>query len=275
MRLKKTIHIFGDSYSTGYGLNPDVSKIPDRYIRFRKYIWCERIIQFLKDYRVVNYAEPGSDCATAKDKLLANLTKIKQGDIVILGLTTFRRKSILVNKGDTFKPEYIHITGAHYIQYYENKISKTPVKDFVPFSLQYVCDLHRIPTTKLNTAFEYLDSFHFDDKIQEENQKYQRTVIKGITDFLNLSNVNMYVWDSTLWEVGEDIRAWSDNEYRDSHWSPNGNNFLLGFLLWGIHTNHRYLDSNLLNSKREEVDSFMSSKSLDKYIEHNLVQSAI
>jgi hypothetical protein len=84
---------------------------------------------------------------------------------------------------------------------------------------------------------------------EADYDKYSKLVHR-VLDHLELTGVNTYMWDWTLWHTGqtvyekeghidgdgffESIQAWSREENDDGHWSPNGHNYAAHYFKWCI-----------------------------------------
>lgn len=273
--MSKTIHIFGCSFSAGYGLNPQISNIPHSYSSYYKDTWGVRIKDFFDDYNIVNHAIPGISNEVNKDLLLKNINTFNKGDIVIFGVTDFKRLSVLVDKDHPYGKAHFNITGQGYRQYLENLMSKQPISKFIPHYLESFFYTNELDHTHFNSAINFYQDFIYKGRFALQNETHFKELITSLTEFFDKLDIKLYAWDSTIWFEGENTATWSDFEYKDYHWSPNGNNFFLGYLLWGIKNNYRFLDLELFTKYKVEIEDFTSSKSLDVYIDHSPIAPMI
>ena len=268
--MSKKIHIFGDSFSAGFGFKKDLGRVPRRYSKYAGCTWDVKIEQFLKDYEVVNYAVPGCSNEVSKDSLLQNMNSINKGDIIVFGLTDHFRLSVLIDENHDFKTgRYFNFTTAGYLKYLQN------IADNKFLGQQHVPNYILIMLNKLNIDFDrftalvnYYSSFVDRRDIALQKESYYKKTLDGLISFFGKLDVKMYVWDSTIRGDGENIRIWSKKAYDDLHWSPNGNNFFLGMLLWSMENNHSYLDLDFLRTHKEEIVKYTKSVNLDKYIKY-------
>lgn len=267
--MSNTIHIYGDSFSAGHGLNPFVSIIPKQYKPYYKYTWGVQIAEFLQGYSINNKGVSGASNELIKDSLLSEINSFQEGDIVVVGVTQFARLSILLDLDYHRGPQYLCITGLSIIEYLKNLNSDNPQSDFIPKVHQKKCERYNISPSIIHDTFKYMDNWYFDKKYEEQNQRQLKKIYYNLIEFFNRVGVKMYVWDYTVWGYGESLSSWSKGDYEDKHWSPNGQNFFLNYLLWGIENDYRYLDLKLLRSHKDSILEFSKQNSLDTYISHD------
>lgn len=269
--MTKNIHIFGDSYSAGYGFNRDVGRVPSIYSPYSNCSWDQKINLFLKDYKVINYAIPGSSNEVSKDSLLQNINSIEKGDIIIYNLTDYYRLSILANENHHHKiGKYFHFTSAGYLSYLQDNREKEPLEQLsIPYYLTLDLDKLNISYDSFTSLVGFYEAFIDDERFAKEKEEYFEKTLNGLISFFSKLDVQMYVWDSTLRGDGETINQWSNGEYNDLHWSPNGHNYFLGFILWAIENNKRNLNFNTLRVHRKNIDEYTKSIGLNNYIKHD------
>ena len=268
--MAKHIHIFGDSFSAGFGFRSSLSKVPRKYSPYQTCSWDQNINLFLKDYEVINYAVPGCSNEVSKDSLLQNINSLEKGDIVIFGLTDYYRLSILVDESKKTKiGRYFNLTTAGYLKYLQQKrekkfLGQLHIPNYLATALTYL----DISFDVFPALVDYYESFIDDKRFAKQREAYYKKTLEGLISFFGRLDIKMYVWDSTIIGYGENIDEWSNGEYNDLHWSPNGNNFFLGFVLWAIENNQRNLNLNTLRAHRKDIDEYTKFLHLDTYVKH-------
>lgn len=269
--MPKHIHIFGDSFSAGFGFEKKLGKVPRKYSKYAGCTWDEKIKLYFKDYEVVNYAVPGCSNEVSKDSLLQNINSFKKDDIVIFGLTDHYRLSVLIDENRDFKiGRYFNFTTAGYLKYLQNiEENKFLGQQHVPNYIAISMDRLGLNIEQFTSLVDYYSNFIDKEDLANQRELYYKKTLNGLISFFGKLDVKMYVWDATIRGDGENILTWSNKEYDDLHWSPNGHNFFLGFLLWSMENNHRYLDLNFLRAHRKDVDSYTKLVNLNKYVKHD------
>ena len=271
--MSNTIYIFGDSFSVGYGLNPFQTVTPKRYKKYFQYAWHMRLNEFFNsdEYQIENHGMPGASNDVIKDKFLLSFPSFKKGDKIIVGITNFVRVGFLLDIDYHKGPQYLSITGATYLSYLHNLTLDNPVPNFIPENIKNHCTRYNISPKAFKGIMEYVDNWLFPMRFEDQNYKMIKKIYLGLVDYFKKLDIDLYLWDSTIWGFGENITSWSKDAYKDSHWSPNGNSFFLNFLLWGIENDHRYLDEELLRKHKQEIDAFAKKTKLDVYIPHDVL----
>ena len=255
--MPNSIHIFGDSFSTGYPLTSNHDNIPNRYKPYGKYTWSTAIQNHLPNYKCKNYAASGQSNETLPLLILDKLSSIKPKDIVIVGFTDHRRLSIPIklNQG---KFQYLNITGAGYSAYLENKHHD---------HLDLLKEIFNLDKEHYLAAIKYYELFVEQQQYGDMRKEMYESTFKNFGKYLNDKDVNYFLWDNSCWDIGEKIYEWSKKQYIEYHWSPNGHRRFLAYLLWSLLNNNTYLSFKNYHSNRKNILKHYKELKLDEYID--------
>ena len=212
--MTNTLHIYGDSFSAGYGLTPRISNIPPGYAQYESFTWNKNITNFIPNIEVKNNAIPGSSNEIIQSIFLKDLNTFKSGDIVVIGLSDYSRISTILNYQNGKVTDYLHLTGRAYMLHAQNLLSKTPIKNFIPHYLKEVFGKNNLPASMFTNGMEFLHDFYLNDKIRDSKRDYFKDCYLSLVEFLSKQGISLYVWDSTIWGDGENIITWSSNTYK-------------------------------------------------------------
>lgn len=261
-----TLHIYGDSFSTGYGLNKSVGFVQKPFGKYVPYTWDKNICNFFDYSNVSNKARPASSNEVIHNTFIGDMINFKRGDTVIIGLSDSSRMSLPVNYNKK-EVEYLNINGAIYRESLINSISDNPEVNFIPDYLKPVCSRNNIPITMFTTALKFYEEWREDETFTKMRYSMLKDRILENIKFLATLGVAVYVWDSALWYMYENINSWTKGKYVDFHWSPNGHRSFLSLLIWCIDNSYNYIDTELYGNNESAILNFSKSKSLDQYID--------
>lgn len=239
--MYNTLHVFGDSFSAGVGVDIEQGLLPHVSKGYRKYS-NTAFYNNIPANKITNYAVPGN----SNEFILLCLTKainnIKKGDIVVLGLTEWARVTVPLkrSKKDNLN---LNLTGGFFIEHLQSH------------RLEYVEYLKRetdLTTSEVNAAFKFYELLTFPKRRSDLRRDYYLDSVSHFGKYLTNKGVKFIMWDYTLWEMFENLLDWSKGEYEDGHWSPNGHMSFLGYLLWGLDNNITYLNASnyMLNKSK-------------------------
>ena len=255
--MSNTLHIFGDSFSAGVGVDIEQGTpphVPKTYKSYSQFAFYKNI----KGYKVVNHAVAGASNELISVSLMKALPTIKKGDMVVVGLTEWARVSVPLKKNKKHITLDLNLTGGFFLEHIQEK------------RLDYIEHLKKetgITEEQINVAFKFYELLTFPQKYADLKKDYYVGAVTQFGNHLYNLGVKFYMWDYTLWELFENMSTWSDGEYPDGNWSPNGNRSFLGLLLWGIHTNTTYLNASVYKSNKKQVIRYMLEIGLDQYIQ--------
>lgn len=206
---------FGDSFTEGAGL----SRIYDRDFKWiRKYhknhIWAE-VLSTNLGLELENYGGSGASNMTILNTVITTLPSLGSQDVVIIGTTDPSRY-------------LIHSNTKH--------IELSPVS---------VDNLHKElncwPTPDLLYTKEEENTIRDYYLLTTRRSEVYREVYTGLFDsicrHLRGLGITCLLWDCGLWGDLENIQSWSNDEYPDGHWSPNGNIIFAEYLTYLIQSN--------------------------------------
>ena len=255
--MSNTLHIFGDSFSAGVGV--DIKQgtppnVPKTYKSYSQYAFYKNI----EGYRLINYARPGASNELIILSVMKALPDIKKGDMVVVGLTEWARVSVPLKPNKKHDTLNLNLTGGFFLEHIQSK------------RLDYIEHLKKetdITVEQIDVAFKFYELLTFPKKYANLKKDYYINSVSRFGDHLTSMGVSFYMWDYTLWEKFEILSKWSNGEYPDNHWSPNGHRSFLGLLLWGIDNNVAYLNESIYTSNKKKISNYIKSIGLNQYIE--------
>jgi hypothetical protein len=223
----KKLYIFGDSFSTHYGIDNDFRS--DKAIFAKKYYSLEKENGYNGDYQDLNYffkkhlgsnfeifnsAEPGNSNQTIINDFIRESSNFKEGDYVSFQTSHYNRFNVVNNKDNKF----ISVVPNHFPTHFYSDIN------FNKNELEKLC-------------YEYSHDLYYDINVEYVN---------FIKKFLELSKVNYYIWtiekrlehlNTVKKTLNEDLFiSRKFNSYHDQHPSFEGNEFIVNNIVnyWGI-----------------------------------------
>ena len=251
-----TLHIFGDSFSAGVGVDIEQGTpphVPKTYKSYSQYAFYKNI----EGYKLNNHAIPGMSNELIILSILRQLPNIKNGDLVVVGLTEWARVSVPLKKHKKLKTLDLNLTGGFFLEHIQSK------------KLEYIEHLKNetdITEEQIDIAFKFYELLTFPQKYADLKREYYVESVSQLGKHVSNIGAKFYMWDYTLWELFETMSQWSHGEYLDGHWSPNGHRSFLGILLWGIQNNTTYLNSSVYKSNKKQVIKFTKEAGLNQYI---------
>lgn len=221
---KKTAWFFGDSFTDGYPLCWDWTKINKNdetesinYEIFKKgggheewneiqdkysqEIWPKLFAKHL-DYNYVNRGRGGMGNDIILNSIIAELERMRTGDFVVIGLSNNNRFALPTLDRRQYTSNIMVLQGD--MENY-NETQKKAILDYTKNVLDPNYE-------KLHDW--WVGAFH--------NIKNYLQTIKGI---------DVFIWDATNFSRFETMKTWSNGKYDDRHWSPNGHKEFFDYLL--------------------------------------------
>lgn len=213
------IYLFGCSFTYGSGLKHETkNRLPSaQTTKYENSIWSKYLSVYTKE-EVVNYGVGGASNQFIREEALKQLTSLKKGDTVIIGITSSARISIPAYHTVKKAYYYINLLPQGVANLYEeyNKALTTGEKmhwDGSWVDNEYIkicCDYY------MAVMKEY-EQFLYDEHLE---------IVHGLQKILLTVGVNSILWDYTIWSRGlETISEWTKYRAIDGHWSPNGHKF--------------------------------------------------
>ena len=203
-------YFFGDSFTYGSGCRPDSDF--SEYIEYSpikdNLRWTEIVSNYFNSNEI-NYGEPGVSNEWILKKLLENLPKVKQDDLVVLGITQPHRTFFQLNE------KHGYFTGGMAKKTYR--------------------EIEKIYKSYLDSS--YTDSFHqslqkYTANVKLEHSKewdwYFFTIFDKILKKLNL---NYILWDYKVNYNFDNIKMDTKGAIKDTHWSWNGHKQFSHYLI--------------------------------------------
>lgn len=240
--MYNTLHVFGDSFSAGVGV--DINQgvpvpVPKGYRKYTNTAFYNNV----PCNHIVNHAVPG----ISNEFILLSLTKaindIKKGDVVVLGLTEWARVTVPL-KGNKKRSINLNLTGGFFLEHLQSKRL-----DYVEY-LKKATDL---TDEEVNAAFKFYELLTFPKHRSELKADYYIDSVSHFGRYLESKGVKFIMWDYTVWAKFETLVEWSKGVYSDGHWSPNGHMGFLGYLLWGLDNNITYLNASDYKLNKSKV----------------------
>lgn len=253
--MYNTLHVFGDSFSAGVGVDIHQGILPTVPKGYRKYT-NTTFYNNIPCNEVVNYAKPGISNEFILLTLIKAMPNIKPGDLVVLGLTEWARVTVPIAKSRE-KNLNLNLTGGYYLEHLQVK------------RLDHIEHLKLesgLTVEEVDTAFKFYELLTFPQHRSDIKRDYYLEAVKPYGSFLTDMGVKFVMWDYTLWGRYEILTTWSKGVYEDGHWSPNGHRSFLGYLLWGLQNNVTYLNRSHYKSNRVKVLKYAADLGLDGYI---------
>lgn len=204
---KRTSFFFGDSFTQGYPLCWDWTKkidIDDPIdftifesgnihsewpwkADYNEDIFAKKIASWL-DYNYVNRAAGGIGNDMIMGQVIAELCRMRTGDLVVIGLSSWIRRALP--------------SGSHHM---ESNI-------MIP---------HNYSEDEKNTVLDFNNKILLPRETTLKN--YWVGMFNNLRDYLiTIRGVNVILWDATNFQRFHSIKEWTDNKFTDGHWSPQG-----------------------------------------------------
>lgn len=288
-----TIWVFGCSFSQGAGAYfPGWLKIAtdNRYTVNSTYIealntyrWTKRLIDKLtaktkNRYLLKDFSRGGSGIKYSLQSFLVNINRIKEGDIVVVGLTQANREDIILEgvkpyyeeiNVKTLQPTFVDsVLNNSYSGYFINKQSSEErdwIDDFGRDGLETLCKGYMVKTG-MHSGKTSKSTLKVEEEIAYE-------IYKNTFEVLRKIGIKGYIWDTTLWntmvdgteckqwinpgeykceQVFESLYTWSNSNFHDFHWSLNGEAYFGEFLYWCMENGYTAISSNIINKFIQE-----------------------
>lgn len=211
---KNTLWAFGDSFTIGNGCidiagTHYYSEYPER--RVKRGIFPERLADHY-NLKLVNKAFAGSSNQMILESIIDNLSNMKKGDRVIVGMSDSARLETFVSRGGpepTLTPpanttleeqRWFRTPLTHYI-------ASTDIKYWAPFSKQ-----------QANLIQKYIVEVILPIATYKEYHEVQ--LVKKLTKVLPCEYI--YIWGALQWSQYEDIFTATKGKLKDYHFSWKG-----------------------------------------------------
>jgi len=171
---KKNIWFFGDSTTYGHGLRYGFDYY-DQFPKNRKPLWTKIVSDYFKS-NPINFASCGASNEDIKFRLITQMSKMQEGDTVIIQPTYPTRINVFTNDGE-YKP--IHMAFGE-DSLLEGRVSKEQIKSLKSFTKHFLID---------NT-----DNFEIRDMVYFESIKLE----------LELRGIRVITWNHEV--MNEQIR---------------------------------------------------------------------
>lgn len=201
MENKKTLWIFGDSYSTRYN-DKSVISWSHRYINWKGYApkTFGDIIGEELDLNVNNLAHGGWDNDTIFETILKHAPNIRSGDYIIIGWSAIERFRLADKIGNfkTFIPNYV---------------SKERIKSLEHIS---VSTIEEVFVNRNNRRYR-LELY---DRVEFLNWVFKDMKVINWTPF-NYNDIKLFTFDNPY-----TIELETNGDVKDLHYSEEGNAFV-------------------------------------------------
>lgn len=237
--MKKTLWLFGDSFTAGHWgedlfFTQGVTYKWDDSV-YKRRSFAEDLKNLLNCDNVVNLARGGGSNFTILSKLIEHLSEIQPNDIVVIGTSTDTRYTYCASLSKD-KMEPLNWGVRHDLQLFvEGKEESIPKWVSEVFS--------HLTKEQLNEII----SFYTNHNVHENSHivLHNKLVKSRIVDLCKTINTRLggkaYIWGDELWEypsnkskefsrdnnwgshtVFETVYTWTNKVSHDGHWSPNG-----------------------------------------------------
>tara|TARA_B100001109_G_C18819005_1_gene453525 strand:+ start:215 stop:805 length:591 start_codon:yes stop_codon:yes gene_type:complete len=190
MSKKKTLWVFGDSFTKGLGLYPDEHQYPE-YKGKENLIWSNLLANFL-EANLESVAFNGISNDMIWDNIIDKWDDITTGDYVIIGLTKLPRWQI-------YSPGHKQV----------GLFNKTPIRD----------------TQLLLNGEQVLQNIR--DNMEDVYANVMTNFI-FLTDRFHDKGCETFIWDTTLWTKFKTI--YQETKHNDHHWGIQGNQEMVDYL---------------------------------------------
>lgn len=243
--MYNTLHVFGDSFSAGVGV--DINQgvpvpVPKGYRKYTNTAFYNNV----PCNHIVNHAVPG----ISNEFILLSLTKaindIKKGDVVVLGLTEWARVTVPL-KENKKRNLNLNLTGGFLLEHIQLKRL-----DYV----EYLKKQTDLTDEEVNVAFKFYELLTFPEHRSKLKADYYIDSVSHFGRYLESKGVKFIMWDYTVWTKFETLVEWSKGVYSDGHWSPNGHMGFLGYLLWGLENNVTHLNEQNYKTNYSKIPKY-------------------
>lgn len=243
--MKKNSWFFGDSFTSGFGLNFDceinnintyqskinkerTEKIPEYlwdnqpYVRFKNYkeeykfsIWPHLITKHY-DLEYNNYGVSGGSNEEILCNIISQLKNINEGDYVFIGMTNPYRMMIPINsplddkKLISTQIDWIDGKSSNNITNLENGVTDFYTDNDKEVIINFLHDI-------------VLKNHHY-------YESHFLKIFSNLQEYFIEKNINCLIWDWTLWSDFQSIDKWTNSKIKDGHWSPKGHEDFFNFL---------------------------------------------
>jgi hypothetical protein len=246
--MEKNAWFFGDSFTSGFGLNFDneikdlnirnkanYGKLPDDlwdvlpYSKFNEYkenhkflIWPNLVS---KHYNLIynNYGINGASNDEILSTIISQLKNINDGDYVFIGVTRPFRIMIPINNDIINKP--LVSSG---IVWLDNKITG-------------LFNLENIPKEFYSDGDkEVIVNFLHDIVFKNQNNYISHflKICDSLKEYFFKNNVIFFLWGYNSWDQYETIYDWTGHNVNDKHWSPAGHEKFAEKVITNINKNN-------------------------------------
>jgi len=209
--MSKTLWTFGDSFTQGFSCVPiiDYPTIPE-YYRYKKIgedIWPNLLSKYL-GIKLINKGLGGISNDSILDIIIDNWDYIKEGDIVIIGMTFNVRIDVPIKENKKLKINKPRLYSM------SNLLNSELINDMTEGEKE----------TILN--FEY----YFSNSVLYKERNIKR--FSHIKKLLELNKINVFLWElENVIDKYETITTATNGMIKDSHWSFKGNNDFSKFIM--------------------------------------------
>ena len=247
--MKKNGWFFGDSFTSGFGLNfdheingmnvshnkfnaPLIDQIPNHlwdnipYVNFKNHkeeykflIWPHLIAKYYNlDYN--NRGVSGGSNDETLFNVISELKNINEGDYVFIGMTNPFRMMIPINN-----PLDDKTLISTQIDWVDSKKSNNIIN-----LENCVADFYT------DNDKEVIINFLHDIvlKNQHHYNSHFLKIFSNLQEYYIEKNINCLIWYMSLWCDFQSIESWTNNEIKDGHWSPKGHEDFFNFLKLNI-----------------------------------------
>ena len=191
---KNNIWFFGDSTTYGHGLRYGFDYY-DNYPKNRKPLWTKVVSKYF-DRNPINYAICGASNEDIKFRIITQLSKIKENDVVIIQPTYPTRINIFTQDGE-YKPIHMAFNEDYLL---EGRISTNQMKTLKAYTRDFLID---------NT-----DRFELRDMIYFESLKRELELRGVIVIVWNHEVMNDLIRTDKGWKT---ISEETDGDFDDYH----------------------------------------------------------
>jgi len=270
--MKKNGWFFGDSFTSGYGLNfdcelklinvsnykfniPSIDQIPDHlwgdqpYVRFKNHkeeykflIWPHLIAKHY-DLEYNNYGVSGGSNDDTLFNIVSQLKNINEGDYVFIGMTNPFR--IMIPIDNPLADKTLISTQVDWVQLdgFTNKITNLEN-----------CNKEFYSDNDKEVIINFIHDIVL--KHQHHYESHFLKIFSNLQEYFIEKNVNCLIWDWTLWADFQSIEKWTNDKIKDGHWSPKGHEDFFNFLKLNIEKKVKNLN------KKKEIKILKKEKKL-------------
>ena len=258
--MKKNGWFFGDSFTSGFGLNfdheinginvshnkfnaPLIDQIPNHlwdnipYVKFKKYkeeykflIWPHLIAKHY-DLEYNNYGVSGGSNDDTLFNIISQLKNINEGDYVFIGMTNPHR--IMIPIDNPLDDKTLISTQVDWVQEgVSNKIT-----NLENCNVEFYSDNDK----------EVIINFLHDIVLKNKHHygSHFLKIFSNLQEYFIEKNINCLIWDWTLWADFQSIQKWTNNKIKDGHWSPKGHEDFFNFLKLKIEEKVKILNKEI------------------------------